>query len=221
MPLVTPVGLVVAALRPEPDEARTWVERELSRPEYQVSLLDRFTSWLNDLWQLLQANALGASSLSTGAAVVLFALLLAAVLLVAGRLRREPGGVATPDAGLGTGRTSPEEHRAAAEAALAAGDHDRVIVEAFRAVAARAVDRGVLDERVGRTAGELATELAPAYDDHAADLRAASNAFDRVFYGHVAATETDARAVLELEDALRNARPRLAVPDVVAGTADR
>ena len=213
----------MAALRPEPDEARAWVERELSRPEYEVSLLDRFTSWLNDLWQLLQANALSASSLSTGAAIVLFALLLAAVLTVAGRLRREPGRLAAPDAGLGSGRTSPEDHRAAAEAALAAGDHDRVIVEAFRAVAARAVDRGVLHERVGRTAGELSTELAPAYPDHAPALRTASDAFDRVFYGHVPATQADARAVLDLEMALREARPRLTVPvsGAVAGTVDR
>jgi hypothetical protein len=100
-----------------------------------------------------------------------------------------------------------ETHRVAAEAALAAGDHAQAIVEGFRAVAARAVHRGVLDERPGRTAHELATELAPLLPDHARALTDASAVFDLVFYGHQPAQEADARSVLALDDDLRIARP--------------
>lgn len=209
MPLPLQLVAVVRAvgtLRPDPDQARTWVERELSRPEYHEDLLTRFYGWLQDLWSQLQLRALGASPLSTAAAVVLLAVLVVLVVLVLGRVRREP--VRGGEAGvLVPGSVSAEQHRTAAESALTDGAFDRAVVEAFRALAVRAVRRGVAEERPGLTAHELATELGPAFPDQAERLRAASVLFDLVFYGDQPASAGDARAVLALDDELRTARP--------------
>jgi hypothetical protein len=198
---------VVVTLRPDPDRARSWVERELSRPEYHEGLLTRFLRWLGDLWSGLRLRALDASPLSTFAAVVVLVVLVVLAALVVSRVRREPlrgGGHAPAPVGA---TATPDEHRAAAEAALAAGAHDRAVVEAFRALAVRAVSRGVLEERPGLTAHELAVDLGPAFPAQAERLRSSSVLFDLVFYGDQPATAGDARAVLELDDALRAARP--------------
>ena len=63
---------------------------------------------------------------------------------------------------LGAADASPDEHRAAAEAALAAGRPDTALVEAFRALASRALGRGLVEPRPGLTAHELADDLSPA-----------------------------------------------------------
>jgi hypothetical protein len=222
------VALLVSlgAIRPEPGPARSWLERELSRSEYRQSLTERFLSWLGDAWAALQASALGASPLSTAAAALAVVVLVVLVVLVAGRVRREPPRNAGHSAALGTGAVPAQEHRAAAEAAMSAGDLELTVVEGFRAVAARAVERGVLEERAGRTARELATDLAPAFPAFAEELAASSGLFDRVFYGHrsvpapatgpatgPAVTRSEAQRVLALEDALRTARPGLPASD--------
>ena len=62
-------------------------------------------------------------------------------------------------------QTTPDEHRAAAVAALEAGDHDAALVDAFRAVASRALRRGLVDDRPGLTAHELAADLGPTFPD--------------------------------------------------------
>jgi hypothetical protein len=206
---MTRLVVVTGAVRPDPETARSWLERELSRPEYRQSLLTRFTTWLRDLWDSLQASALGASGLSTVAAVLLLVLLVVLVGLVASRVRREPLHPLGADAALGTGQVAPHEHRDAAERALSEGAYGPAIVEAFRAVAARAVQRGIIDERPGRTAHELAGDLGPVFPAHADELAAASALFDRVFYGDQPATGADARALLDLDDRLRSARPEL------------
>lgn len=208
----TPLVAVLAAVRPDPGPARAWVERELTRPEYQRSLTDRFFSWLGDLWHELSQTALAASPLSTAAVISVLVVLAGLLLLVAGRVRREPLQQARDGGGLVAQERSPEEHRAAASAALEAGRYDAALVEAFRAVAARAVRRGVLDGRPGLTAHELAARLAPVFPGHAADLTRSAALFDVVFYGDQPASPADARSVLDLDEALHAARPVPAVP---------
>jgi hypothetical protein len=196
-----------SALRPDPGQAREWLQRELSRPEYHEGLRERFLAWVSDLWSSLTVGALSANGLSVLAIVfvVVVAVVVAALLL--SRVRPEAG-AARQHGGVLTGRTaSPDDLRAAAEQALAAGELDRALVEAFRALATRATGRGLVEERPGLTAHELADDLAPRFPAHAGALREAATRFDTVFYGHLAATERDARAVLDLDDALRRERP--------------
>jgi hypothetical protein len=168
----------------------------------------------------LQASALGASPLSTAAAALALVVLVLLVVLVAARVRREPAPGSGYEPDLGTGATTAEEHRRAAEAGLSAGDLDRAVVEAFRAVAARAVQRGVLEERPGRTAHELATELGTVFPASATELAVCSGLFDQVFYGSrstagstPALSRSQAQRVLDLDDALRTTRPGPGVAD--------
>jgi hypothetical protein len=219
--LLSPVSAVAgvpAVLRPDPERARAWLERELSRPEYQQSLRERFLAWLSDLWNGLRVGALGASPLSTAAVVVVVVVLVVVVALLVTRVRPEARQRREAGPLLADRETSPDAHRAAAERALAASDPDLAVVEAFRALATRAVGRGLVLARPGLTADELAVDLAPLFPSHADDLRGAANRFDQVFYGHLSATDRDAHAVLALDDALRRQRPT-APDDTTASTA--
>ena len=200
-------SLALASIRPDPGPARTWVERELSRREYHQSPVEQFFGWLQELWERLQASALDASPLSTGAAVLALAVLAVLVGLLVSRARREPGRQVPRGGILGPGMVSAERHRDAALTALAGGSFGEAVVEAFRAVAARSVERGLLQERPGLTAHELAEALGPVFPVHAPALRAAATRFDLVFYGSEGAVEADARAVLDLDEQLRRARP--------------
>jgi hypothetical protein len=198
---------VRGAVRPDPDQARGWVERELARPEYRRGVLERLASWLGDLWDRLTGVAMGSPALSTATAIVLLVLLLVLAGVVATRLRRDP---AAPRGGavlLGAAATSPDEHRVRAEAALRESRFDDALVEAFRALASRSLRRGLVDERPALTAHELAADLTVAFPDRAPRLSGAADLFDRVFYGHQRATGDDAAAVLALDEALRTARP--------------
>lgn len=204
-PLVAAV--TAAAVRPDPERARSWVERELSRPEYHRSLTDRFLSWLADLWEGLSRSTLDASPLSAGVIVLVLVVLLVLVGVAVGRVRREPARTRHVHGPLTVPEVSADQHRAAARAALDAGEHEEALVEAFRAVASRALHRGLLEPRPGLTAHELATDLGPVYPEQAPDLAAAAALFDEVFYGHRPATAAHARSVLDLDDTLRDARP--------------
>ena len=213
----------LGAVRPDPEQARSWVERELARPEYQRSLLERLVSWLGDLWDRLTQAAGAASALSAGVAVVLLVAALALLAVVAGRLRREPA-PRRPDGGVLAAReTSPEDHRLAAEAALFAGRSAEALVEAFRALVSRSLRRGLVEGRPGLTAHELAADLSAAFPDHADALTRAAVLFDVVFYGEQDADPTDVRTVLDLDEALRTARPagRASSPDQAAAAVPR
>lgn len=213
------LAVLGTSIRPDPGPARSWLERELGRPPYRRSLGERFLSWLGDLWQSLQAAALGASPLSTAAAALALVALVVLAVLVASRVRREPLHSSGSDPALGRGLVPAGEHRAAAETALTDDDPGLAVVEAFRAVAARAVERGLLEERPGRTAQELATDLGSVLPSSAEELVWCSVVFDRVFYGDRSATgpvsrdqrvtAAEARRVLDLDDVLRSARSGL------------
>lgn len=215
LPVVVPLALplvLAGPVRPDPGPARDWLRRELDRPEYQQGLVERFSSWVQSLWDELTRSALAATPMSAAVATVVLVVLVALALLIASRVRREPPVRSSGPALSGSGTVSPREHRAAAEAALGAGAWDTAVVEAFRALSARAVDQGHATSRPGLTAHELVAELSSAFASHAAGLHRASTLFDQVFYGRQPATEADARSVLALEETLRTARPVATVP---------
>jgi hypothetical protein len=200
--------VVGATVRPDPDQARSWLERELSRPEYRAGLVERLLLRLRDLWDALTRSALDASPLSSAAAVVLLVVLVLLVALAVSRVRRDPRATVAGGSAAVDGDLSPEEHRVAARAALDAGDADLALVEAFRAVAARSVRRGLVEERPGLTAQELAGDLRGAVPDHADAVDRAAALFDLVFYGDQPASAGDAQGVLDLDETLDAARPR-------------
>jgi hypothetical protein len=101
---------------------------------------------------------------------------------------------------------SATELRRRAEAALADGRHDQAVVDGFRAVTARQVERGRLDDQPGATAHEVAAVLATTYPDLGERVGRTADLFDATLYGHRSAGHDDATAVLALDDALAGAR---------------
>ncbi|MFW6774398.1 DUF4129 domain-containing protein [Nocardioides sp. CPCC 205120] len=193
-------------LDPTPGEARDALRRELLRPEYNDSdllqrIVDRLRRWLDD----------GVSTTAEAPPLQTFATLLVAVLLVLalvwlltrlrGSARVRRGGAVLGERGV-----SAAELRARAEAALAAGRHEEAVVDAYRALAVRAVERGRIADVPGATADEVARALVEASPDRAAGVPAAARLFDDVLYGDRPATADQARSVLALDDAVAGAR---------------
>ncbi|MBM6401069.1 DUF4129 domain-containing protein [Phycicoccus sonneratiae] len=196
-----------APLDPSSDEARRWLEDELSSPRYhaQPSLIERLREFLDDL-----LNSSPSGGLPSFVVPIAVGLVLAVLALVLWRvLRREVG---RTGGGPGTGVLDVPDVpaatlRASARAALARGDWDTAVLDGVRAVARGAVERVVLDDAPGRTAHEVAVALAVSFPAEDAALLAAADAFDAVRYGHRGAGEETARAVLALDDRLVAARP--------------
>ena len=95
-----------------------------------------------------------------------------------------------------------DQLRARAEAALAAGRPEEAVVEGFRALTVRQVERGRLGDSPGATAHEVAVLLAAEHPPLAERVDASALLFDSVLYGDRPATPEQARSVLALDDDL-------------------
>ncbi|AXH97726.1 DUF4129 domain-containing protein [Ornithinimicrobium avium] len=195
---------------PDREEARRLLEEELSGPGYELheSFVARAWRWVADH---LPALDLPARLPSWAAWAVLAGVLLVAlaVVLFAARDRwRRPGpGRAAGGAVLdGAGLPAAAYRRRAADAA-AAGNHADALLDAYRAVAAGAVERALLDGRPGRTAHEVAVDLAQVFPQEAFALARAADRFDAVRYGAAAVGAEEASRVVELDRRLVAARP--------------
>ncbi|TGY76209.1 DUF4129 domain-containing protein, partial [Cellulomonas shaoxiangyii] len=195
-------------VRPDAPTARRWVLEELADPAYsrEESLLDRFLAWVAEQLEGLQGVGLppaGALAVVVGVAVVVVLLALWIAGPVRGGLttRRRARAVLAAD-----DRRSADDLRAAADAAAAAGDWPTAVAERFRAVVRSLEERGVLDERPGRTAHEAAGLAARRLPGAADVLARGGDRFDDVVYGHRSATPDDDRLMRDLDDAVRAAR---------------
>ncbi|MGI4894589.1 MAG: DUF4129 domain-containing protein [Janthinobacterium lividum] len=170
---------------PDRDEAREWLARELARPEYREAQ----GSWLQQLWDRVREafdtiSVPGLGTNWTGVVVVLalLAIVVVAVLLVAGPLQRSvraDGG----DAVFVSGPQSSAEHLTRADAAATAGDFETAVQERFRALVRSLEERALIDRRPGRTAYEVALEASGPLPQCAAGLIRAARTFDDVRYG--------------------------------------
>jgi hypothetical protein len=189
------------ALFPDPDSARDWLSRELSRPEYQESLLERFTRWFNGLLDAA-SRAAGQGGLSPVVALVLLVLLVTGIALALSRLRANPAPATQDPALFSDPRQTAAEHRRRAHAALEQEQWGMVVVESVRALAAGLVERGLVPEQSDVTAHEISDRAATLFPSHQRRLEAASRVFDETRYGDRAADERRARDVLALEGEL-------------------
>jgi hypothetical protein len=103
-------------------------------------------------------------------------------------------------------RVLASEYRRRADAAFAEGRYADAVVDGFRAVAARQVERGRLEDLPGATAHEIADRLAVDFDERAPLLQRVARLFDEVRYGDHPASSTDARSVLSLDEDLAGVR---------------
>jgi hypothetical protein len=195
------------------DEAREAAERELARPEYaaeQPSLLARALFWLLHRLHDLLSRAAELTPSGYGGLVALVALLVlgaVAVRLVVGRIATASG---RPAELFDAAPESAAEHRRAADAHAERGRWALAVRERLRAVVRELAERELLDERAGRTAAEVAAEAGRVLPDCAAQLRAAAQLFDDVWYGGEPATAEMDALLRALDEAVRRARPVLA-----------
>jgi hypothetical protein len=192
------------------DEAR----RELRRAIYHVgekSWAQRALEWamerLNDFFDNVVRLAPGGVP-SLIVVVVVLVLLAVAIRTGLGPTRLRD---ALSDRRRGARGRSAADYRAEAERLAAAGDVKEAVRARFRAVIRELEERGVLDPRAGRTAGEIAREGGAAVPAIEADLGAAAGTFDNVWYGRRTATIEDYELVRDADDRIRAARLATAV----------
>jgi hypothetical protein len=199
--LVSP--LADPPLRPTGDEARSLLRRELLHPEYhRDNLFERFVRWLARVLDDGLSAARNAPPLTTLAAMLIFLLLLAAVIWLVSQARRSTRADPATRSVLTDEVITAAELRARAERALAEGRYADALVDAFRAVAVRQVERGRIDDLPGATAHEVAAALAETFPERRADVDRCAALFDLVLYGGRPASREQALDVLGLDERL-------------------
>ncbi|MBO3093916.1 DUF4129 domain-containing protein [Cellulomonas dongxiuzhuiae] len=200
---------VLSGVPVEPDaaQARRWVGEELLDPAYhrQESLLQRGLTWVAE--QLDNLPSIGMSNRTALLVVVGVAVLVVLVALRvagpvrAGARRRRTAVLHADD------RRTAAQLRDAADAAARAGTWSVAVADRYRAVVRDLEERGLLDERPGRTAHEAARVAAAVLPAHAAALRRGGDLFDDVVYGERSATPDDDATMRDLDAVVRAARP--------------
>ena len=192
------------------DTAREAAQQELSKDIYHryddpwpVRLFDWIIDWIGRLFDGVTAHAPGGGP---GALLLLVVVLglLAFARWQLGPIRRE---TRARQALLEERTTTAAQHRDAAAAAAAAGRWHDAVVARMRALARDLEERGILDERPGRTAAELAREVTRVLPDAAQAVRAAASTFDEVVYGDRPGTEQSYATVAGADDLVHRGRP--------------
>jgi hypothetical protein len=190
---------------PGPD-ARHAVLEQLRKAEYHrddPSFVSRIGSWI-----VRRLDSLFSGSPSGNALLVLLVIVAAVVIFavvragpVTRRSRRRT--VADTDPLRPTART---DHRQLAAQFMSTGQHAEALREWLRAAVQTIEDRGVLASRPGRTGAATAREAGPLLPAAADELRAATTAFDEVWFGERAATAADAAHAQAAADHVLTAR---------------
>lgn len=174
-------------------------------PEYvERNFMARLWEWLQRLLDDLFARAAGVPLAQWIAGMIVALLLVGLVLLAVNRLRRAAHAKAPADVTevLPT-RIGAEELRRRALAALARADHPEAVVDAFRALAVRQVERRRLLDTPGATAHEVGDQLAGIFVEQAHDIRTAAALFDLALYSDRPVVAADAELVLALDTSLQ------------------
>jgi hypothetical protein len=194
-------------LDPSPEEAESLLRRELLKPEYHdQNLLQRIPTWVDRQVSRGLDAASGAPPLSTFAAMVLLVLLVGALAWLLTRARATARTERGQRAVLTDEVVSAAELRARAERAFAEERYVYAVIDAYRALAVRQVERGRLDDAPGATAHEVALALAAEYPHQRPRVDASAALFDAVLYGDRPASRDQAAGVLALDDELATVR---------------
>lgn len=190
-------------LDPSGDEGRSLLRRELAHPEYyDADVVERLVDWFGRLIDRGVGAAEGSPPLAALAAVVVVLALVAAILLLVSRARGTARSTARARPALLDGTASAAELRARAEDALGAGDHATAVVDAFRALAVRQIERDRIEDLPQATAHELAEALGRTFPEHRGQVARCADVFDAVLYGDRPATREQALEALALDDEL-------------------
>lgn len=184
----------------DPEQARSWLRQELLDPAYhQENLLQRLLRWVEESIDRALASTSGLSHISFVALLVVFLVL---VLLIVYSLSRFRG-----RAEVRARRRAPdllEQHLTAAEllaraeAARDRGELRDAAIDAFRAAAVGQVERGVVTERPGATAHEVAAEVHRLDPTAGAAFVVAAEVFDIALYSDRPVAHHDVEQLLGL-----------------------
>lgn len=191
--------------------ARTAAERELGKGIYHryddpwpVRAFNAVQHWIQHVLDQVSRHSPGGGA-GAAALVVALAILLILLRWRLGPLRRTPR-MARPV--LTNRPTSAADYRLAATAAAADGRWSEAIVARMRALARGLEESGAIPERAGRTADELAAEIARDRPDAAAVTARAARVFDDVAYGGRPGTGVGYADVAAADQALSTAAGR-------------
>lgn len=188
---------------PGGEKARQLLGRELAKPEYyDANIVERIYDWLERVFDDSVGIAEDTPPLGTFAAILVGLLLVAAITLLVSRARRTARSAAEKSPALTDEAITAAELRERAEAALRDGRHGDALVDAFRALALRQVERGRIDDVPQATAHELARVLGAEFPQHRGRVDHAADLFDAVLYGDHPADRDQASELLALDDAL-------------------
>ena len=202
-------GLLAGGLSPAPAQARGWLEQELHGSDYQSPWLDSLGRWISALVDKILQGAGHVAGLSPAITVLIAFAMIALMVWVLPRVRRERVVEATEGAVLDDVRITPGHYRELAAQAMKDGRYDDAVLDGFRAIAKDMSDRGVLDDAPGRTAHEVGLALTRPFPDHTDRLVRAADLFDSVRYGHRRVNAYHADQVRGLDAELVRARPLL------------
>jgi hypothetical protein len=190
-------------LEPSGAEGRSLLRAELLKKEYHDQhLWQRLLAWLGRLFDRSVGAASGSSPATVFLTMLLAALLVVGLLLLLTRLRRDRRVRVRAESVLPDDRPSASSLRRRAEEALREERYDDAVLDAFRAVTARQIEHGALDDQPGLTAHEVSLGLAAAHPPLADAVRRGADLFDATMYGHRPAAREDAVRVLALDDSL-------------------
>lgn len=208
--------MVVPGALPVPDQppavVRDVADEVLARPEFRQpppGLLERVQDGLADLIDRV-LGALGSGGVGAVVAWAVVAALVAVVVLLVVRVARTTRvGASGAGVAVSTRRraTTPEEWTARARRHDAAGEHREGLRCRYRALVAELARRGVADDIAGRTTGEERRAVARALPAAADDMTAATELFERIWYGGDPAGPAEAARFEDLSDAVRAVAP--------------
>jgi Domain of unknown function (DUF4129) len=184
---------------PDPGTAHDWLRQELLKPDYRPSALEQVRDWFGSLFDKAQSGTGSFAGLGRPLLLLLLLLLVALVVVLAIRLRRNPAAGREASSVFGDVRRTAAEHRRLARAAFDGGEWDAAVVEGMRAVAARLVERRLVDDVPAATAHEVTRLAAPRFPAYAERLESAAQVFDETRYGDRRATRERAAAMLDLD----------------------
>lgn len=197
---------------PEPDSGEVTGRADdiLSRSEFRQteSFLERAGRWIDELLSDIVGGLAGGGVGSVVAWSILAVLVGAVIWLVvritpmAGLTRVAPTEALVQTVGpAATDHRTAEQWRAEAQRLAAEGRYDAAVRARYRALLADLIDRGVLDDVPGTTAGEYRVAMGTA-GQAAAPFAAATDLFQDVWYGPVEAGDDDLHTFVEHESAV-------------------
>lgn len=186
-----------------PQEIRDAADEIVSRPEFlpePQTLWERAVGWLSDRLEDV-LNALFSGGRSGVVAWLALAVVLAVigflVFKIVSSMRTNP--TAVPAAAIAIERRRPavDWEREAQEHAAAGRWRDAVRCR-YRALVARLAATGAVDEVPGRTAGEYRLDVRRSRPDAAPSFTAATELFERAWYGRAEVDTADDERLREL-----------------------